>query len=85
LGGFVIRSELGQQELERDALPQLEVHGRNDHAHPALPENAFDLVLAREDLPRAHGRLRNLHSHVATIPVLYRSVNDRHGPGARGT
>ena len=46
----------GQQELERDALVELEVPRRDDDAHAALAEHALDAVLAREHLALCNGR-----------------------------
>ena len=45
-------SAVGQEELDRDALLELEVRRRDDDAHAALPEDALDAVLADEDCHR---------------------------------
>ncbi len=37
---------LRQQELDGDPLVELEVIGRHDDAHAALPEHTLDAVLA---------------------------------------
>ncbi len=37
----------GRQELERDALAELEVSGGNHDAHASLPKHPLDSVLAR--------------------------------------
>ncbi len=39
-----LRRRVRQQELDRDALAELHVHGRDHHAHPASPDDAFDTV-----------------------------------------
>ena len=41
---------LGEQELDRDPLAELEVRGRDDDAHAALAEHALDAVLAQKNL-----------------------------------
>jgi hypothetical protein len=46
------RPELAEHELQGDRLIELEVRGRDDHAHPTDSEDALDAVLAREDVPR---------------------------------
>ena len=43
-----LASASGQHELDRDALVELEVGRRHDHAHAADAEDPVDLVLARE-------------------------------------
>ena len=48
-----VRRGLRQEELERDALAELEVHRRDDDAHPAAAEDALDPVLAGEDVARS--------------------------------
>ena len=47
--GLGVVRELGQQELDRDALVELEVRRRDDHAHAALAEDALDPQLSRDD------------------------------------
>ena len=40
--------ELGEQELDRDSLLELQVHCCEDDPHPPLAEHALDAVLLRE-------------------------------------
>jgi hypothetical protein len=37
------------EELQRNGLPQVEVHGRDDHAHAASPDHALEPVLSVDD------------------------------------
>ena len=50
---------LRQQELERDALVELQVRRRHHDAHAAFAEHPLDAVLAGEDLALADRRLRS--------------------------
>jgi hypothetical protein len=49
-----VLGELGEQQLDRDAIVEAHVAREHDVAHAALPEDALDLVLACEQL--ASGR-----------------------------
>ena len=49
-----------RQELDRDALVELEVRRGHDHAHAAVAEHALDPELARDD--RAY--LEHLRQHI---------------------
>jgi hypothetical protein len=40
--------QIGQQELERNRLLQVEVRRRDDHAHPTLTDDPVDAELTRE-------------------------------------
>src|SRR5690606_20374410 len=52
------RERLGEDELQRDRLPELDVRGRDDHAHAAGAEHALDTVLPAYDVSRRDGRAR---------------------------
>ena len=49
---------LAMQDLDRDALGEIHVRGREDDAHAAFAEPAFDLVLADEDRPGLEHSMR---------------------------
>jgi hypothetical protein len=51
---FVVRHDLGQHQLDGDALIQLQVMGGDDDPHATRTEDPLDAVLAREDFPFAH-------------------------------
>jgi len=55
--GLGVLEGLGQEELERDLLIELEMVRRDDDAHATGPEDALDTVLSREDLARTHASL----------------------------
>ena len=42
---------LGQQELHRDRLVELQVHGLHDDAHATLTQDPIDAVLPSENRP----------------------------------
>ena len=46
---------LGEEELDREALAQREVLGRDDDAHPADAEHALHLVLTAQDVADVDG------------------------------
>ena len=48
LDGVGVVDQIGEQELERDRLLQVDVGGADDHTHPATADHAIDAVLARE-------------------------------------
>ena len=52
---------LGQQELQRDPLVELEVMRGDDDAHPARPQDALDTVLARQHHAGPNAALATLH------------------------
>jgi hypothetical protein len=49
------RTRLGEEELERDLLPELHVPRGHDDAHTAGADDAFDRVFARENVSLAYG------------------------------
>jgi hypothetical protein len=53
-----VARDLGQEELERDALVELLVDRRHHHAHAALAEHAVDPVLAGDEVSNAHRAVR---------------------------
>jgi hypothetical protein len=61
-----VRRGLRQEELEGDALVELDVHRRHDDAHPSLTEDSVDSVLPRNDVPLVDscGYLGNPVTHV---------------------
>ena len=52
--GLGVAERLGQEELERDLLVELDVVRGDDDAHAAGAEDALDAVLAREDVAFAN-------------------------------
>jgi hypothetical protein len=48
--GIGLRSALGEEELHRDRLLELDVHASDDRRHPAQSDEAVDAILARHDL-----------------------------------
>ena len=50
-----VLQRLRPEELDGDALPELEVLGHVNNAHAPFPEDALDEVLVGDDLADAHG------------------------------
>jgi hypothetical protein len=53
--GLAAGHRLGMQELDGYALVELEVRGRNHHAHATRAQHPLDLELAGQDLTGLHG------------------------------
>ena len=56
-----------EEELDCDALVEGEMPCRDDDAHPALTEDALDLVLAEEDVSRLRGECVQRTSGLARV------------------
>ena len=48
--GLGVPERVREEKLQRDALLELDVHRRDDDAHPALAEHALDAVFACEHI-----------------------------------
>jgi len=70
---------IGEQELERDPLLELQVPGGDDDAHTPRAKDSLHAVLARDDVALArnvlsqapyHGLLRALPSPIVTSVIV---------------
>jgi hypothetical protein len=61
---ILIVQRFRQQELDRDALVEVQVMRGDDNAHTADAEHAVDAVFAGEDVARRHSRELFLPIHV---------------------
>ena len=69
----VVVGDLGQQELERDALAEMDVRRSNDDPHAAAADHAVDLELPRDEVPgRKHGV--SLPEHRAALAAKSRGA-----------
>ncbi len=56
--GFGVPEGLGQEELQRDFLVEMDVMSGDDHAHAADSKNTLDAIFAGEDIALAYSRCR---------------------------
>ena len=74
---------LGQQELDRHALPEELMHGGHDHAHATLAEHGLDAILPRDQVA-GHGMFGVQHgSHGASAIVAWIARAPRPPNGGR--
>src|SRR6185503_14603407 len=85
-----VRHDLGPQELDREALLDVDVLGRVDLPHPAFPELADQAVATVEDLTDQRGGLdlgdrprgwRTINRHEVAIITRYGDRGSRGPPG----
>lgn len=48
---LLVFSKVGKEQLDGNAFVQVNVRGREDHAHSADADHPFDAIFLREDLP----------------------------------